>query len=1046
MKQTPNQEKGITLIALVVTIIVLMILAAVGIATLTGDNGILTRAQEAKDITKKVEIEEQLRLAQLSAKIKKEGGDITIGEYLQELTEEKVDFAEGDTSKYGDLYEIYQKVIVVEGKYIYGLSEKNGDVVFEEKGTENKIKPTVKSIEIVERTETTEKTTIKVKVSTVRNNGGTLKYYIKEENAVDYAFIEEQEGEVFTFDNLNPNKTYSKIKVEAIAPNGETAYLEIEISNVPSLEGVVTLSYRTSSGQVIREKDWTKGPVMVTVEVNTQGYTLQTAKRVAGEEIIWQETATQKFTTNGTIYARLFDTKTNKAGKVYTKEISNIDAIDPTIEGNTIQTSATTNSIELKIKVTDSKSGLSKIKWFYRKSTDDKDTNVEDVYQAMNGTIAGETTQQEKTKTLSGLIANVTYHIYAEIYDVAGNMTRVPPTGTITQATGTVPGGKENIGMGGLTESAAIGINYEYTNWTNINVDVTLTNKTGKDAYKLQYKKDDEEWIDYTGKITFEKNGTIIARLTDNQTAGQTGNVGAIATGNVMKIDKTAPTISTETPLTAASVSTNSIGLNIKVTDGDSGLSKIKWFYKKSTEANYTSTEDVYQSMNGATAGDRTEQEKTKTLSNLTSGMTYHIYVEIYDVAGNKTTSDVITEKTLYEANEPNLMNGMTAIYWDASNKEKTLTAENTAEEWNQWYEYEEGDNQTDTKTSRWANAKTSDGSYWVWIPRYEYKIISGEGTSTAGKIEVKFIPTSQTTADEGYKIHPAFQDGTSNHFKRGEWDKELSGIWVAKYETSHSDATESSAGSSSTLKVVPNVPSWRSITIGDSYTTAYNYDRSKESHMMKNSEWGAVAYLTHSQYGRNGHEIDINNSSSFITGNGGGSTNASEASGVTNAYNTTKGAGASTTGNIYGIYDLSGGAWERVAAYITNGNSSLNNGQSFAYQTADPEGYQTRSTKYATVYPYDSSNDTYTNNYATYKNAGYGYGDAILETSARGSGTTSWFGDYSFFPHTGTLFFLRGGGYGYGSSAGAFCFNVHNGNADGFDSFRVVLARCLAL
>ena len=1034
MRETPNQEKGITLIALVLTIIVLMILAAVGIATLTGDNGILTTAQEARETKKVADIEEQLKLAQLNSKIDKETGKkVSIENYIKELENAGLEIDYDDTTQEGIVS------IIIEGKYIYEISQtEKGDIKYDSQGQVGKQKPKVVSIEILEKTETK----IKVKVTTLRNNEGKLRYYIKEENAVDYAFIEEQEGEVFTFDNLNPNKTYSKIKVEAIAPNGETAYLEIEISNVPSLEGVVTLSYRTSSGQVIREKDWTKGPVMVTVEVNTQGYTLQTAKRVAGEEIIWQETATQKFTTNGTIYARLFDTKTNKAGKVYTKEISNIDAIDPTIEGNTIQTSATTNSIELKIKVTDSKSGLSKIKWFYRKSTDDKDTNVEDVYQAMNGTIAGETTQQEKTKTLSGLIANVTYHIYAEIYDVAGNMTRVPPTGTITQATGTVPGGKENIGMGGLTESAAIGINYEYTNWTNINVDVTLTNKTGKDAYKLQYKKDDEEWIDYTGKITFEKNGTIIARLTDNQTAGQTGNVGAIATGNVMKIDKTAPTISTETPLTAASVSTNSIGLNIKVTDGDSGLSKIKWFYKKSTEANYTSTEDVYQSMNGATAGDRTEQEKTKTLSNLTSGMTYHIYVEIYDVAGNKTTSDVITEKTLYEANEPNLMNGMTAIYWDASNKEKTLTAENTAEEWNQWYEYEEGDNQTDTKTSRWANAKTSDGSYWVWIPRYEYKIISGEGTSTAGKIEVKFIPTSQTTADEGYKIHPAFQDGTSNHFKRGEWDKELAGIWVAKYETSHSDATESSAGSSTTLKVVPNVPSWRSITIGDSYTTAYNYDRSKESHMMKNSEWGAVAYLTHSQYGRNGHEIDINNSSSFITGNGGGSTNASEASGVTNAYNTTKGAGASTTGNIYGIYDLSGGAWERVAAYITNGNSSLNNGQSFAYQTADPEGYQTRSTKYATVYPYDSSNDTYTNNYATYKNAGYGYGDAILETSARGSGTTSWFNDYSYFPYTSGPFFGHGGVYKDGSKAGAFYFLSSDGLAVSDISFRVVLAR----
>ena len=99
MKETQNQEKGITLIALVLTIIVLIILAAVSVATLTGDNGILTKAQEARETTKKAEIDEQLRLAQLSAKIKKSGGDITIGEYLQELTEEKVDFVEGDTSQ-----------------------------------------------------------------------------------------------------------------------------------------------------------------------------------------------------------------------------------------------------------------------------------------------------------------------------------------------------------------------------------------------------------------------------------------------------------------------------------------------------------------------------------------------------------------------------------------------------------------------------------------------------------------------------------------------------------------------------------------------------------------------------------------------------------------------------------------------------------------------------------------------------------------------------------------------------------------------------------
>ncbi len=380
------------------------------------------------------------------------------------------------------------------------------------------------------------------------------------------------------------------------------------------------------------------------------------------------------------------------------------------------------------------------------------------------------------------------------------------------------------------------------------------------------------------------------------------------------------------------------------------------------------------------------------------------------------------------KVNSPKLMSGMKAVYWDDSNHEKELNANSTAIDWSNWYQYKAGNNVTDTKTSKWANAKiTKDGadSYFVWIPRYEYKIVSGEGTSTAGPIEVKFIPTSQTTADEGYKIHPAFQDGRSNNFMRGEWDSELAGIWVAKYETSHSDATESSEGSSSTLKVVPNVQSWRNISVGDSYTTAYNYDRDKESHLMKNSEWGAVAYLAHSQYGRNGHEIDINNSTTCITGNGGGRTNVSAASGVTNAYHTAKGAQASTTGNIYGIYDLSGGAWERVAAYISNGNSSLSNGVPFAYQTGDPEGYKTKSTKYTTVYPFDSSKDTNTNNYMVYKNARYGYGDAILETSLTGSEFTSWFGDCSYFPSTSNPFFARGGHCSGDSYAGIFFFGL---------------------
>ena len=58
-----NKNKGITLIALVITIIVLLILAGISIATLTGENGLLSKATSAKEETKKAEIREEIELA-----------------------------------------------------------------------------------------------------------------------------------------------------------------------------------------------------------------------------------------------------------------------------------------------------------------------------------------------------------------------------------------------------------------------------------------------------------------------------------------------------------------------------------------------------------------------------------------------------------------------------------------------------------------------------------------------------------------------------------------------------------------------------------------------------------------------------------------------------------------------------------------------------------------------------------------------------------------------------------------------------------------------
>ena len=64
-----KNQKGITLIALVITIIVLLILAGVSIAMLTGDNGILTQTNKAKYTQIEGQVKEEINLAVQSAKM-----------------------------------------------------------------------------------------------------------------------------------------------------------------------------------------------------------------------------------------------------------------------------------------------------------------------------------------------------------------------------------------------------------------------------------------------------------------------------------------------------------------------------------------------------------------------------------------------------------------------------------------------------------------------------------------------------------------------------------------------------------------------------------------------------------------------------------------------------------------------------------------------------------------------------------------------------------------------------------------------------------------
>ena len=94
MNKKKKNTRGITLIALVISIIVLLILAGVTIAALSGDNGILTRAKEAKEKTEQAQKEEGSSLTEIEEKI----NDNLKEENVEQIYDKNPGILEQDTS------------------------------------------------------------------------------------------------------------------------------------------------------------------------------------------------------------------------------------------------------------------------------------------------------------------------------------------------------------------------------------------------------------------------------------------------------------------------------------------------------------------------------------------------------------------------------------------------------------------------------------------------------------------------------------------------------------------------------------------------------------------------------------------------------------------------------------------------------------------------------------------------------------------------------------------------------------------------------------
>ena len=204
----------------------------------------------------------------------------------------------------------------------------------------------------------------------------------------------------------------------------------------------------------------------------------------------------------------------------------------------------------------------------------------------------------------------------------------------------------------------------------------------------------------------------------------------------------------------------------------------------------------------------------------------------------------------------------------------------------------------------------------------------------------------------------------------------------------------------------------------------SYGLSSSTDTHMIKNSEWGAVAYLSHSKYGTctdgTCNEVRINNNSNYT---GCGDKAGSSSSTTCNAYNTTNGILASTTQNIYGVYDMSGGAYEYTMSNIVNTDgTTMVPGYSDYTTSTYPDA------KYYDKYSYSASDTTRKRSKL---------GDGIKEVY---NGSEGWYSDYSYLAGSSNPWFRRGGHYGNVAGAGVFYSNGDFGNSDSTYSSRPVI------
>ena len=531
---------------------------------------------------------------------------------------------------------------------------------------------------------------------------------------------------------------------------------------------------------------------------------------------------------------------------------------------------------------------------------------------------------------------------------------------------------------------------------TTLSFNMTIKNNTSK---SLKYGI----YHNYTGN-GIVKIGEVVADATTVTTA--TNTTGTLTSSQSKTI-----------PVAIVNETSNTITIDIGLVTDESSLT-----YPTNASL-ITSTVDDDELGTGACAS-RINYQEEDCYNVKESG-----YINTYCTA--LVNSSTINNLDTSGANIPELADGMIPIRYNGSTWVKADSTNSNST--HQWYDY---------NAKKWANAVMVTSStrdtymnadlgtsisesdilaYYVWIPRYKYQLFNVD-TTTMDPIEIqvtfegKNVTKSSGTANGDWLTHPAFTFGTD----------ELSGIWVGKFSTT---------GSAETPTVKPNIGMLPNQNVSTQFTTSQKFGTTTyltstgasqvDAHMMKNIEWGAVAYLKQSKYGLGTTDIGLNNYSSSPYLTGCGSTSGSAYSTTCNAYNTTDGMLASTTGNITGIYDMSA----YTGTYVM-GVMKTSDGTALTYSSS---GFTTSTlpfnSKYVDQYEFGGSTRDYPRRIL---------GDATGEVNG-------WYGDIARFVYLSYPWFSRGssvsGSFGDPAYAGVFTFYEGGGGPDPKVVFRSVLA-----